>query len=295
MLDRADMPVTVLGTGSMGGAIARAFLAAGHPTTVWNRTPGRADALAAAGATRHASVGAALASGPVVVTCLTSFRATRDSLAPATAELPGRTLITLNSGTPAAATEFADWATDHGAHVLAGAIKNVPAAVGHPGTLLCFGGDRTLFDTHTDLLRVLGGDLVHLGPTPDLAALYESAVGATLLPTLLGFLEGAAILRAHDLPAHTLVPFSTAWLEMIASLLPTLAEEIDTRDYTRLGSSIALFHDAIPDDEQLARDSGVDTSHHAPVHALLRRAMAEGRAADSVTALIELLAVPIPD
>lgn len=47
--------VTVLGLGAMGSALAAATLAAatlaaGHPTTVWNRTPGHAEALAAAGA-----------------------------------------------------------------------------------------------------------------------------------------------------------------------------------------------------------------------------------------------------
>ncbi|MFD0853266.1 NAD(P)-binding domain-containing protein, partial [Actinomadura adrarensis] len=33
--DRA--PVTVVGLGPMGAAMAAAFLANGHPTTVWNR------------------------------------------------------------------------------------------------------------------------------------------------------------------------------------------------------------------------------------------------------------------
>lgn len=42
-------PVTVLGTGAMGAALAETLLGAGHPTTVWNRTPGRADPLAAKG------------------------------------------------------------------------------------------------------------------------------------------------------------------------------------------------------------------------------------------------------
>ncbi|MFI6864696.1 NAD(P)-binding domain-containing protein [Streptomyces sp. NPDC050421] len=36
----------------MGGALGRAFLRTGHPTTVWNRTPSRADDLVARGATR---------------------------------------------------------------------------------------------------------------------------------------------------------------------------------------------------------------------------------------------------
>ncbi|WP_280404707.1 NAD(P)-binding domain-containing protein, partial [Nocardia brasiliensis] len=33
--------ITVLGLGRMGSAIAGRYLAAGYPTTVWNRTPGR--------------------------------------------------------------------------------------------------------------------------------------------------------------------------------------------------------------------------------------------------------------
>ena len=32
-------PVTVIGLGPMGQAMARALLAGGHPVTVWNRTP----------------------------------------------------------------------------------------------------------------------------------------------------------------------------------------------------------------------------------------------------------------
>ncbi|MFE9591115.1 NAD(P)-binding domain-containing protein [Streptomyces sp. NPDC006294] len=36
-------PVTLLGLGDMGTALARAWLAAGHPLTVWNRTRARDD------------------------------------------------------------------------------------------------------------------------------------------------------------------------------------------------------------------------------------------------------------
>src|SRR5260221_11320699 len=47
---RPRSPVTVIGTGTMGSALGRALLAAGHPVTAWNRTPGRAAPLASAGA-----------------------------------------------------------------------------------------------------------------------------------------------------------------------------------------------------------------------------------------------------
>ncbi|WP_332253631.1 NAD(P)-binding domain-containing protein, partial [Saccharomonospora halophila] len=41
--------VSILGTGALGGAVARTLLAAGVPVTVWNRTPQRPDALAGRG------------------------------------------------------------------------------------------------------------------------------------------------------------------------------------------------------------------------------------------------------
>ncbi|WP_280316055.1 NAD(P)-dependent oxidoreductase [Nocardia abscessus] len=286
--------VSVLGTGSMGSALAEAFLAAGHPTTVWNRSPQRAAALVAAGAHQQLAVADAIAASPLIITCLTTFQATRDSLTAAETELNGRALVTLNSGTPADARDFARWATGRGARFLGGAIKNVPSAVGKPDTLLYFGGEQDVFDEHRETLRVLGGDLVHLGDEPDLAALYESAVGATLLPALLGFFEGAAVLSARGLAARTMVPYSIKWLQMIESLLPVMADEIDNRDFTRLGSSIALFNTAIGNDEQLGAESGVDMSWHAPMHDLLHRAVADGLGEQSITALIQLLAPDRP-
>jgi 3-hydroxyisobutyrate dehydrogenase-like beta-hydroxyacid dehydrogenase len=42
--------VTVLGTGIMGSAMARNLVAAGLPTTVWDRSPEATASLAAAGA-----------------------------------------------------------------------------------------------------------------------------------------------------------------------------------------------------------------------------------------------------
>lgn len=98
------------------------------------------------------------------------------------------------------------------------------------------------------------------------------------------------MVASRGLSARSMVPYSVKWLQMIESLLPVLAEEIDHRDYTRLGSSIGLFHAAIEDDRRLGEETGVDMSWHVPMHDLLRRAVDEGQAAHSVTALIELLA-----
>ena len=263
-------PVTVIGLGSMGTALADAFLAAGHPTTVWNRSPEKA--------------------APLVITCLTTYDATLDALAPA--DLAGRTLVTLNSGTPAGAREMAAWAAGRGARYLDGAVKNVPSAVGKPDTLLYYAGAADVFAEHVDTLRVLGGDTVHLGTDVDLAALYETAVGGMLLPALLGFFQGAALVTARGLPAGSLVRYAVKWLEMIASVLPAMAAEIDAGDFSEPASSLGLFAEGVPQDVAAAREAGLDVAWQLPMLDLLRRGVGAGYGDQSVSALVEVLRTP---
>jgi 3-hydroxyisobutyrate dehydrogenase-like beta-hydroxyacid dehydrogenase len=292
MTEHDRTPVTVIGLGSMGRALAEAYLRAGHRTTVWNRTPEKAVPVVARGAVHAPTVQEAVAASPLVITCLTGFDDTRHALGPAAGALAGRGLVTLNSGTPAEARTTAEWATGHGARFLAGAIKNVPSAVGAPDTLLYYGGDRTVFAEHEATLRVLGGHTVHLGDEPDLAALYEMAVGATLLPALVGFFQGAAAVQARGLAASTLVPFAVKWLDMIGSILPTFAREIDTGDYTDAQSSVGLFLAGAAWEEEFGREAGVDVSWSAPLYDLVRRAAEAGHADHSISAITEVLRLP---
>ncbi|MFI0930801.1 NAD(P)-dependent oxidoreductase [Streptomyces sp. NPDC021019] len=285
-------PVTVIGLGAMGSALAAAFLAAGHPTTVWNRTASRAAPLVAKGAAHPETVAEALAAAPLVITCLTTYEDTIEALGPAAAALKGQDLVTLNSGSPAGARRTAEWARGHGARYLGGAIKDVPPAVGAEDTLLYYSGDATVFTAHEPVLRVLGGDTVYLGADPDLAALYEMAVGGTLLPTLVGFFQGAAALRARGLEAASMVRFSEQWLRMIASVLPVLAREIDSGDYSEPLSSVNVFVAGAAHDAELGKEAGLDVEWHKPFHELLERAVEAGYGTQSIAALTEILKEP---
>ncbi|CAH9414299.1 3-hydroxyisobutyrate dehydrogenase family protein [Streptomyces globisporus] len=92
--------MTVVGLGSMGSALAEAFVDAGHAVTVWNRTPSKAAPLVAKGAVHARSTDEAVAASGLVITCLTTYDDTLAALGPAAAALDGRALVTLNSGSP---------------------------------------------------------------------------------------------------------------------------------------------------------------------------------------------------
>ncbi|MGP3979128.1 NAD(P)-dependent oxidoreductase [Streptomyces sp. 8N114] len=285
-------PVTLIGLGSMGSALAEAFIDAGHPTTVWNRNSSKAAPLVSKGAVHAHTVDEAVAASPLVIACLTTYDSTIEALQPAAATLKGRALVTLNSGSPAGARQMAAWAHEHGARYLDGAIKNVPSAVGAEDTLLYYGGDNSVFDEFASTLRVLGGDTVYLGTDADLAALYEMAVGGTLLPALVGFFQGAAAVQARGLTAASMVRFSIKWFEMINSILPLFAEEIDRGDYSKPASSVNLFLAGAAHDEELGKEANLDMEWHKPFHDLLKRAAEAGHGDHSISALTEILKTP---
>src|SRR5271165_1307084 len=72
------MRVTILGMGNMGRAFAARAIESGHQTTVWNRTPGRASALVASGATVADSIAMAAAGADVVLVVLADDTAVLD-------------------------------------------------------------------------------------------------------------------------------------------------------------------------------------------------------------------------
>jgi 3-hydroxyisobutyrate dehydrogenase len=70
------MRVAVLGAGLMGAGMARSLLRAGHEVAVWNRTPAKAQALAADGAVATSTVSEAVTGADAVVSVLFDADAT---------------------------------------------------------------------------------------------------------------------------------------------------------------------------------------------------------------------------
>lgn len=81
-----QLTVAVLGTGIMGAAMTRNLLRTGHDVRVWNRTPDKAEALAADGARVAATPAEAVTGADVVLTILYDGAAVRETI---TAAAPG--------------------------------------------------------------------------------------------------------------------------------------------------------------------------------------------------------------
>lgn len=184
-------PVTVLGLGSMGSALAAALLDGDHPTTIWNRTPGKAEPLVARGATRAATVTDAVSASPVAIVCVLDYPAAREVLAAAGDALAGRTVVNLTNGTPKDARDMAAWVAGNGASYLDGGIMAVPAMIGGPGSLALYSGSADAFESFEPVLRRLGSAR-YLGEDPGLASLHDLALLAGMYGLFGGFLHAVA-------------------------------------------------------------------------------------------------------
>ena len=70
-----DVLLGFIGLGLMGLPMTRRLLAAGRRVTVWNRSPEKADAAVAAGASRAESPAAVAAAADIVFLCVTDTAA----------------------------------------------------------------------------------------------------------------------------------------------------------------------------------------------------------------------------
>ncbi|GII80784.1 dehydrogenase [Sphaerisporangium rufum] len=284
-------PVTVIGLGAMGTALAGAFLDRGHPTTVWNRTGGKAAPLAARGATVAATAAGALAASPLTVVCVLDDRAVHEALDPVAGALAGRTLVNLTNSTPEQARATARWARERGAGYLDGGIMAVPPMIGRPESLILYSGPAATFDAHLATLSVLGSPM-YLGEDDGRAALYDIALLGAMYGMFGGYLNAVALTRAAGVPATELTPLIVSWLQAMLTGLPRMAKGVDAGDHAAAASNVRMQALGYVNLLDTARDQGVRTELMAPMGELLDRAVAAGRGEGDLSGLVDLLRAP---
>lgn len=93
-------PVTVLGLGPMGQALAGALLDNGHPTTGWNRSADKAAALVARGAVLAPTIAEAAAASPLSIASVLNYDVVDAVLDAAGEAIKGRAVVSLTSDSP---------------------------------------------------------------------------------------------------------------------------------------------------------------------------------------------------
>ncbi|WP_206073323.1 NAD(P)-binding domain-containing protein [Mesorhizobium wenxiniae] len=222
------LSISVVGTGRMGSALARALLRLGYRTTVWNRTKQKAEPLAALGATVAGSVLEAVNAAEIIIVNVSDYQASAvlrdDAVASA---IRGKLIVELTSGTPHGACEAAEWFAAHGASYLDGAIMATPDFIGTDAGTILISGPRQAFDANEEMFRALGGKVQHIGEEPGRANALDSALLALMWGALFGTLHAIAVCQAEEIDLGELGRQWTAIAPVIDGLVADLIKRTD--------------------------------------------------------------------
>lgn len=196
------MRVAILGTGKMGGAMARRLESEGHELTLWNRTRERAEAL---GVGRVAATPAeAVESAEVVISILTDADAVRVAYlgaGGAAGAAQGQVFAEMSTAGPEVAAEIAMQIERAGAQLIAAPVLGSVAAVEAGKLVVLAGGDEAAIDRALPVLQALG-EVRRVGEIGSAAALKLIAntmlAGTSALAAELLAAGASAGLKADD-------------------------------------------------------------------------------------------------
>ncbi|MFF5128773.1 NAD(P)-dependent oxidoreductase [Streptomyces syringium] len=285
-----NVQVSVLGLGAMGSALAGALVKAGYATTVWNRSPGKADDLVAQGAEAAATAGDAVRAGQLVIACLLDHASVHEVLDPLADELAGRTLVNVTTTSPAQSRELAAWAARAGVAYLDGGIMAVPHMIGQPEASVLYSGSADVFHQHKPLLD-LWGTSTYFGEDAGLASLYDLALLAGMYVMFAGFMHGAAMVAPAGVTAGEFAAKAAPWLTAMTGAFEGFAAVIDGGDYTVEGQQSLHFSD-LGDLLAASSDQGIGTEVVAMVQRLIQRQIDAGHGEEGFARIFESIKQP---
>jgi 3-hydroxyisobutyrate dehydrogenase-like beta-hydroxyacid dehydrogenase len=282
-------PVTVAGLGPMGQALADAFLAAGHPTTVWNRTAGRAAALRDRGATEADTIDQAFGAGTIVVICVRDYDAVRDLLDMVQLDWTGRTLVNLTSGAPDQARRLAEWAGARQISYLDGAILTPTPTIATPAARVIYSGSSDAYASARGTLSAISSQPIYLDHNPSAANSYDTALLDIFHTTVHGIVHGFALVTAEGIRGGQFAPFATGIASLLPEMVTRFAAQLDAGSHPGERSTIASSRASIRHIIDTADQHGIDTGALHAALAVIDRATAEGHGGDGLSYLATAL------
>jgi 3-hydroxyisobutyrate dehydrogenase-like beta-hydroxyacid dehydrogenase len=162
--------IGVIGLGLMGRPMAMNLLKGGHPVTVWNRTPSRADELVAAGATLAKSPKEVAAASDVLITMVSDPPALEEVLwgggkdGALAALKSGSIYIDSSTVSPALARKIAAACAERSVRFLDAPVTGGDWGAKKGELVFMIGGDSETLKAVEPIVGLMGKRWFHLGP-----------------------------------------------------------------------------------------------------------------------------------
>ena len=209
-MDQAPLkpPLGFIGLGIMGRPMAGHLLRAGHPLTVYNRTAGRADELAASGARVAASPAEVAAASEFVVVMVSDTPDVEAVVAGNRGVLegirPGSIVVDMSTVSPELERHLAARLRERGADLVDAPVSGGDVGARNATLAIMAGGEAAAVERVRPLLMLMGKSVTHCGPVGagQLAKLCNQIlVGVTMLAVS----EAIALARAGGLDPEVMI------------------------------------------------------------------------------------------
>ncbi len=200
--------IAFLGTGLLGSAFVEAAVARGDTVTVWNRTPGKAQALEAIGARFAASPADAVRGAERVYLVLKDDAVVNTVIGQCREALdPAAIIVDHTTTQPALTAERARRLAAAGVRYLHCPVFVGPAMARKAQGTILVSGPAALFELVKEALQQQAARVEYLGDRPDLAAVYKLCGNAFLIGIGALVADMFAIGRGAEVePLETLKP-----------------------------------------------------------------------------------------
>lgn len=179
-----SLTIAFLGIGLMGAPMARNLLKAGFPVTAWNRSIGKAEALAADGASIASSAEDAASHADIVIAMVSDGAAVRALLdgGVAGAMRPGAVFVDMSSIRPREARVHFDLLRAKGVSALDAPVSGGTKGAADATLAIMAGGEEEAFEKAKPALSAMGRPVL-VGPpgTGQLAKLANQGIVATTI------------------------------------------------------------------------------------------------------------------
>jgi 3-hydroxyisobutyrate dehydrogenase-like beta-hydroxyacid dehydrogenase len=282
-LTNPDKPrIGFAGLGLMGQRMAPHFLEKGYELTVWNRTPGRCEALRQRGAAVAADPKALASASDVVFSCVADPAAV-DRLVFAADGLvhgarPGFRYVETSTIAPDLARKVDAALRARGASMLEAPVTGSKNGAQNASLLLMTGGSRELHDELLPLLQVIGSKAIYCGPLG--SASFVKLLGNTYISFMLEALAETSVLaKKASIPLETVLEvvmasgFASPYYTFKGGALikRDFDQHLMLQEASSLGASMPGLV-AIRDLCQQARDQGLGQDDIIGVAKVLERA-----------------------
>ena len=278
--------ITVIGLGNMGSALARVLVENGRSVTVWNRSPEKAAPLLDKGVVLASQPAAAVAASPVIIMCVSNYTVAQQILDESEANVSGKLLVQLSTGTPQGARASEAWAERHQVAYLDGKITGSPGSIGTPRAHILLSGPEAVFQRAEPILRVLAGKLEYKGAAISLASAWDMVMIMPYFGMFLSLLHSIQICLAEGI---ALDEYSALLGGQAKSYEKWLCENIQSGNYQETSAPLELWAAGIQHIAQHAQDCQINAEYPMFTSALFQKAMAAGYGREEVSALFKVL------